>query len=165
MKPNRPRARGFGTAWGTRFEAYFGAEHIYHGGLGSDSIRWPLQSRGAQGTLASGATCSGATSGGLEGLSRGPIWVGQRRSCLNRGLPKGTGLGCCESCLRRADQDRKSVSDGSARVGQGMLLVLPWVSSWPPNMQTLRLLNLGEGSTEACLAFSQPLGPLHTFRH
>ena len=47
MKPNLPGARGFGTAWGTRFEAYFGAEHIYHGCWGSDSVRWPLLSRGA----------------------------------------------------------------------------------------------------------------------
>lgn len=57
------------------------------------------------------------------------------------------------------------MSDGSACVGQGMLLVLPWVSSWPPSMQTLRLLKSGKGSTEACLAFSPPLGPLDTFHH
>ena len=57
------------------------------------------------------------------------------------------------------------MSDGSACVGQGMLLVLPWVSSWPPGVQTLRLLKSGEASMEACLALSPPLGPLDTFHH
>lgn len=72
MKPNSPRSPALERP-GTRFEGYFGAKHIYHGHWGSDSVRWRVAVSWYPKQLwLFCATCSGATSEDLEGLSREP---------------------------------------------------------------------------------------------